>query len=317
MLSITVRDDRIHVGERFSFTLQRTLRLPDDGKTYPLPPGLGSFPVLKVADYEDSVPERWRERGGFFVPLYQREALWLQFEGAWWKPNAVKVSIGGINAISGDPSSDVLSDDPQNYIVCPDQPWLDGINVGEGLVRQFVAVPVGSGDTIEEQLTGSDEVGGIEVQVFEPRPGEFPDAPPAGGGLRFEALEESAVGMGIAAGGRMRQKIYPDEYGLKTWDQENCAKVFIHIVNSDQYTEITGLQPPPSPVSPRLYTNMGLPWFALYDEEREDLPASERLKKVKSLKERDAERGVSDRGDEELSIDPAQVSGVKSEKKIH
>ncbi|HEU4477645.1 MAG TPA: hypothetical protein VFR80_03945, partial [Pyrinomonadaceae bacterium] len=67
MANITLKDDRIHVGERFSFTLQRTLRLPDDGKTYPLPPGLGAFPVLRVSDYEDKVPQQWREQGGFFV----------------------------------------------------------------------------------------------------------------------------------------------------------------------------------------------------------------------------------------------------------
>lgn len=316
MVSIVLKDDRIHVGERFSFTLQRTLRLPDDGKTYPLPPGLGAFPILPISDYEDKVPQRWREQGGFFVPLYQREALWLQFEGAWWKPNAVKVSVGGINAVSGEAWNEELRNDPQNYIVCPDQPWLDGINVGQSQVRQFVATPLGLGDTIEEQLTGSDEWGGLQLQVFEPRPGVFPDQPRAPGPVIFEALAEGeTAGMGIGAGGRMEQKIYPDSHGVETWDQASCTQVLIHIVNSEQYLSITGREPPPSPVSAQLYTNMNLPWFQLYDEDRSDVPPSERLKTVKALKERESERGSGEAESESLKIDPSNIIHLKSKKK--
>jgi hypothetical protein len=317
MLSVTVREDRIHVGDRFSFTLQRTLRIPDDEKTYPLPPGFGPFPVHRIDDYAHKVPTLWRERGGFFVPMYQREALWLQVEAAWWKPNAVKVAVGGINAVSGEPWSERLHADPQNYIVCPDQPWLDGINAGEETIRQFVAVPLGSGETIEEQLTGAAEFGGIQVQVFEPKPGRFPDIPPPGGDVRFEAAyEEIPTEMGVAAGGRMHQKIYPDGHGIDTWDEKNYVEVFINIVNSEQYYAITGRKPPPSPISPKLYTDMGLPWFSLYDEDRGDVAASERLRSVKSLAERDWERDdVPNRNDEDLRIDLSQVVGLKPDKK--
>ncbi len=312
MATITLKDDRIHVGERFSFTLQRTLRLPDDGKTYPLPPGLGAFPVSRVSDFEDKVPPHWLERGGFFVPLYQREALWLEFEAAWWKPNAVKVSVGGINAVSGETWNEELGSDPQNYIVCPDQPWLDGINIGDGQIRQFIATPLGLGDTIEEQLTGTDKWGGLQLQVFEPRPGRFPDEPPARGPVVFESLAEAEADMGIGAGGRMEQKIYPDSYGIETWDQQSCSAVFIHIVNSKQYLAITGREPPSTPVSAQLYTNMRLPWFQLYDEDRADVPASERLKTVKALKERESERGIEDDSGS-LEVDPDQIIRLKND----
>jgi hypothetical protein len=178
MVSVTLRGDQVYVGERFSVSLQRTLRIPDDGRTYPLPPSLGTFPIHRVEDYSERVPSAWRERGGFFVPLYQREALWLQFDGAPWKPNAVRVGVGGVNAITGEPWSEGLRADPQNYIVCPDQPWLDGIHTAEGTVRQFVAVGLGMGDTVEEQLTGAATFGGLQLQAYEPKPGRFPDRPP-------------------------------------------------------------------------------------------------------------------------------------------
>jgi len=316
MSNVRIRDDRIYAGDHLSFTLQRTLRLPDDGRTYPLPPGFGPFPVKRVEDYADRVPPHWQERGGLFVPLYQREALWLQFEAPWWRPNAVKVGAGGINAVSGGPWQEGLKSEPQDYVVCPDQPWLDGINVGEGLIRQFVAVPLGRGETVEEQLTGAHEVGGMQLRVFEPKPGRFPDAPPPGGGVRFEsAFEEIPSEMGVAAGGRMHQKIYPDQYGIDTWDQDRSTEVFIHLVNSRQYRAITGLAPPSSPVSPRLYTEMGLPWFDLYDEGRGDVAAPERLKSVKSLSELDSERGERpERPDEGLVINPGQVITIKPDR---
>jgi hypothetical protein len=35
---------------------QRTLRIPDDGKIYPLPAGFGRFPLRHVDDYKETVP---------------------------------------------------------------------------------------------------------------------------------------------------------------------------------------------------------------------------------------------------------------------
>ncbi len=101
MLDVKTDGNAIKIGERFSVSFQRTLRIPDDGKTYPLPPSLGKFPIYHVEDYKKTVPEDWVERGGVFIPMYQREALWILFNAAHWKPNSVKVGVGMINAVSG------------------------------------------------------------------------------------------------------------------------------------------------------------------------------------------------------------------------
>src|SRR5437773_3367637 len=178
-LPVMIDEGRVRIGERFSVSFQRTLRIPDDGRQYPLPPGLGMFPVHGVAAYADRVPESWRREGGVFIPMYQREALWLGFDAAPWKPNAVKIGVGRINAVTGDRWSEELHSTPQDYIVCPDQPWLDGIKVGSATIRQFVAVPLGRGETIEAQLAGREEFGGMQILVYEPKPGRFPDVPPA------------------------------------------------------------------------------------------------------------------------------------------
>ena len=35
----------VHPEAKLSINFQRTLRIPDDGNTYSLPPGLGTFPL--------------------------------------------------------------------------------------------------------------------------------------------------------------------------------------------------------------------------------------------------------------------------------
>ncbi|WP_013323511.1 hypothetical protein [Gloeothece verrucosa] len=314
MLDITVEDFRILIGERFSIEFQRTLKIPDDGKIYPLPPGLGVFPVYRVADYLNRVPDHWKKPNSFFIPMYQREALWLGFNGRYWKPNAVKIGVGQINAVSGEAWDEYLQDNPQDYLVCPNQPWLDGINVGEGFIRQFVAVPLGLGDTIEAQVTGVEEFGGIQILVYEPKLGKFPDQPPPISDNYDDIILEStsmtpAVDseMGLGAGGKMKQKIYPDEYGIDTWDLENYGSISVYIVNSEKYQEITGLEPPPTPIDVQTYTQYGLPWFSLYDEEKGDLPASARLAEVKTIGKREAERGVKLDTDD-LSVDVSEFN---------
>jgi hypothetical protein len=316
MLAVSVDRNRVRIGERFSVSFQRTLRVPDDGRAYPLPPGLGALPVHRVEDHADGVPAAWNERGGVFIPMYQREALWLAFSAAHWKPNTVKIGIGRINAVSGQPWDEELHDDPQDYVVCPDQPWLDGIKAGDGFIRQFVAMPLGMGYTVEGQLTGKEEFGGIQILVYEPKPGRFPDQPPpepeweAEMAFAPETIQPEAMGLG--AGGKMKQKIYPDPYGIDTWDPENRGSVFVHVVNSAQYRELTGLEPPPTPISAQTYTAYGLPWFDLYDEGEGDVAASEKLASVRTIKEKDIEEG-GDVTEEDVTVDvdPSQVKKLR------
>lgn len=313
MLAVRLDGDAIHVGARFSVAFQRTLRIPDDGRTYPLPPGLGRLPVHRADDYANRVPDHWRAADAFFVPMSAREALWLAFSAAEWKPNAVKVGAGGINAITGERWRNGLHVSPQDYIVCPEQPWLDGINAGGGEIRQFVAMPLGAGYTIEGQLTGVEEVGGVRIAVFEPKPGRFPDAPPPRRQTRGEAVQSSPAGgtMGLAAGGRMTQKIYPDPYGLDTWDQNTASMVDVYMVNGEQYRAITGCTPPPVPIDANTYTRYGLPWFALYDEAKGTLDGTEPLSRVKSTGGLDRERGLdTSGGDQSIDVPIGQVTKV-------
>jgi hypothetical protein len=54
----------VHPAAKLTISFQRTLRIPDDDKTYPLPPGLGFFPLLHVDDHAEQVPREELSRGG-------------------------------------------------------------------------------------------------------------------------------------------------------------------------------------------------------------------------------------------------------------
>ncbi|KDQ06065.1 hypothetical protein BOTBODRAFT_181937 [Botryobasidium botryosum FD-172 SS1] len=44
--------------------------------------------------------------------------------------------------------------------------WQDGIYTSPGLVKQFVTMPLGSGYTIKGQLTGGEDIGGLQFNIF-------------------------------------------------------------------------------------------------------------------------------------------------------
>lgn len=285
----------------------RTLRLPEQG-THALPPGLGDFPVRMVSDYPHTVPGEWLERGGVMLPMYLREAMWLSFGAA--ETAALQIGVGKVCAVSGEPWSDKLSQKPQNYVVLPDQPWLDGINSGKGTIRQFIAVPLGLGATVEGQVTGEEVWGGIQLQNFAAKhpartttatdewsqsygsgygaampqqggsyQGGYGCAPPAPAGSAPSAPRQ-AKAMGLGVGGTMRQEIYQDSRKLSEWKSKPSGRVFVHLVTPPDWRRITGEEPPASPVTRASYAQAGLPWYDYYDADGTDLKPAKALKDV-------------------------------------
>lgn len=103
--------------------------------------------------------------------------MWIKFEGG--SEFAVKVYVGGINAVSGESKTEDMAmilkkrrqrlqrNLPiQDHMVTHDQLWLDGIARADGTVSQFVAAPVGSGYSAEAQITGRDAVAGLQFEII-------------------------------------------------------------------------------------------------------------------------------------------------------
>ena len=101
--------------------------------------------------------------------------MWINFTSSY--QFAIKLFLGGVNAVSGEPLQDnaatmmrrltkVSRDETiQDYVVTPSQKWIDGIASEAGIVRQFVAMPLGSGYSVEAQVTGKEVSGGLQFLV--------------------------------------------------------------------------------------------------------------------------------------------------------
>ena len=298
---ITLENDRlvfrfpdVHPEARCTMEFQRTLRIPDDGFDYPLPPGLGGFPLRHLDDYAERLPEAWQRRGGVIAPMHQAEAMWISFGGTDY-PFAVKIATGKICALTGDRWVNHLNGDPQDYLVLPEQPWLDGYCVEKGLVRQFVAMPLGDGYTAEEQLTGAAQHGGLQIVAYPMKRERYlrliaPSAvrfSPPGPGMCSAPQEE----MGLAPGGRMRQEVYEDPFGLDAWDQRHASRCFVSIANSTQWMAATGERPPTLPPSAKEYTDAGFPWFEWYGGDAEAVSGAEKLASLASVAELGKRKG--------------------------
>jgi len=331
----------VHPDAELTITFVRTLRIPDDDKTYPLPPGLGTFPLQHVDDHRERVPAKWLEHGGVMLPMFQAEALWIKFSSKHLYnrrtkyPFAVKIGTGKISAITGDEWVKIISEN--DYCVVPEQPWIDGYAVDDDQVRQFVAAPLGAGFTAEEQLTGKADHGGIQIEVypmdFLTFDKKFPKIEPrevktSGGVLRGKSVKCSAFAatglntrsltlndsmeqergvsaeMGIGAGGKMKQEIFKDPHGMDVWQRSQKARCFVHLANSMAWEAITGKKPPATPVTASVYTGQGYPWFDYYDESREVLGGTDKLKGLKSIMELGFQKGMPMLPENE-SVDPS------------
>jgi len=288
---LVIRFPEVHRDAVARIAFQRTLRIPDDGRDYPLPPGLGEFPLHHVEDYAARLPETWLRRGGVFMPMYQSEALWLYFNSDGY-PIALQIAAGKINAVNGEPWQDEPQFDPQGYVVASSQPWLDGFCVEKGRIRQFVAAPLGQGVTVEEQITGQAEFGGIQIKAW-PLKAKLWER------MRREAPrfcmfeEESSVemmsvsmpeSMGLGMGGSMKQEIYEDAFEPGNWETSVTSRCFVHLLNSVGYADVTGHLPPHRPYEADDYAKAGLPWFDYYSDQAA-LEGSERLKGLKTWRD--------------------------------
>ncbi len=289
----------VHQHAETTIEFQRTLRIPDDDGDYPLPAGLGPFPLRHVDDFADDVPEGWFKHGGVMLPMYQSEAMWINFSGEY--PFAIKVSTGKINAVSGETWLDGLNRDPQDYIVATQQPWLDGYCVEKGVIRQFVAMPLGSGYSAEEQITGEAEYGGLQIVAYPMKRDAYERycMPPVAARRSGDFLSRvftkefasESQDMGLAPGGRMQQEIYSDHFDLDVWDLRSSSRCFVHLANSLAWRAITGDSPPMAPLTSKSYAKAGIPWFDYYAEGQTAVDGSGALSRLKSVLQMGKQKG--------------------------
>ena len=297
------------VDHNATVQFQRTLRVPDDGKEYPLPAGLGSFPLYHSRSKALTLPEHMTSRGGVVFPIYPFEAAWMNFDCTSGLPVALRIAAGKINAVSGEAWVETTPE-IQDYVVLPEQMWLDGFNTGSDQVRQFVAAKLGANLTVEEQLTGEAEWGGIQILAIPMKLAKYQELLNRRRERIFDSFEDDGrivccsapppaswdegefnmcLDMGMGQGGMIKQSIEEDPYGVDDWDFENAQRVFVSMVDAREWRKVGG-EYVSTPITPETYEKEGIPWFNL--EGISDLPKSASLEGLKTVQSGMIELGV-------------------------
>jgi len=152
----------------FKASIRKTTKVDIDTDVHNLPPDCGAFKEFQVSSW--FCPKEW-SKDGIFIPVSEGEPLWLDFRGN--DSCTVIVSVQRINPITGKPANleEGLKKDPeQNYLVLPDQLWLDGYSK-EGKVYQFVVTKAGEGLAVNEYLLPKElqDSHAIGLAFYEPK----------------------------------------------------------------------------------------------------------------------------------------------------
>ncbi|HEY7499419.1 MAG TPA: hypothetical protein VH740_12960 [Vicinamibacterales bacterium] len=235
---VSLDGDRLRFATGLVVSLVRTTRVPDDGREYPLTAHHGEFPLRSALAYPDAAPANWVEGRDFFAPAHEAEAFFVAFEGG--RPHAVQVDADGTNAISSAPAGAPLNDNPQNYVVCPPQPWLDGFHDGQRRVRQFRANV--------DRAGGS----GLTLIVFPAHRTALAKFYTSAKGVIYDQRE--TFDGSDRKGGLVREAIVPDPLGIDSWDRDRALVVRIHFVDVKWFSEVTGEPLSPPPPAPPAYS---------------------------------------------------------------
>jgi hypothetical protein len=304
---LVARFPDVHPDAETELNFLRTLRVPDDGQAYPLPAGLGSFALRHLEDFKADFSPRWGDRGGVLMPMRVGDAMYIAFGVGY--PCAIKVGAGKINVLNGRRWTERLQAGENDYIVAPPQAALDGFRTREhDVVRQFVMVPLRSGYSVEEQISGRGKHGGIQFVIHPMKASNYEllraqNAAAGGGAGQGPGWVSDILGMAegpepaplaIAVGGRMRERVVADPFGIKHWDQSARISCLVTLIDGEELPALTGVPVPlPPPFTREDYAREGVPWFEVDNTGLLALGGAGDVHRAKSIKEINDERGLA------------------------
>lgn len=203
-------------------------------------------PLFHLEEYAGQLPETWVKRGGLLAPVRSGQALRVSLSGNY--PFAIKIATGKVNAVTGEAWTDQLNFEKQDYLISSQQGSLSGFQQPDGSIRPFVVSPMGVGATIEEEVTGAAEFGGIQLIAYPLKAAVFEKKHrPVLFSLRWDpdaeknAREVAVKPLGLSASEPVKQEtIKEDQYKPEDWETRQSRRCFIHLLDRDDFMRITG-----------------------------------------------------------------------------
>jgi len=274
----------VHPSAKLRITFERTLRLPNDGKSYLVQPSLGRLPVRDLDTLTQQVPRSSSEHGKVLLPMNPSEAMWLRIDSEYDHarsaayPFAVKIATGNINAVTGGVWTGGLYRDPQqDYMVVPSQSSLEGYCVKKGVIRQFVARPPVNDNNADAQRVGIPHHEGLQIVVIPLKADIFNKRFPHKTSRVSPAIKQlpapadathpaSKAAAGLVTKNLLQPEICEDPYKLSDWDKGHNSRCHVHITNSSAWRQITAEPLPKTPCTSGEYARCGVPWFMQYND---------------------------------------------------
>jgi hypothetical protein len=208
-------------------TFHRTTRLENDDTTYNLPCSNGVLEIYSTKDYK--CPPTW-DKDAYFVAVHPEEAIWVGFQTL--EPVALVVGLGNKNVLTDKNLNLELEKD--NYITIPPQLWLDGWKAENGKVNQFIA----TGEPLSISIFESKTPNMMQIYLEKPKVicGDSPT----------EELDgEVTCCWGMSeVGGKVKQKIHNDPFGIDSWKKTPKKTIKIYLINGERFYEITKIAMP-------------------------------------------------------------------------
>lgn len=126
-----------------------------------------------------------------------------------------------------------------------------------------------------------------------------------GGGPPIENFE-----LGTAAGGLIKQCILEDTNSPSIWQRERTICFNVQVLNSDAFRQVTGMEPPGTPISATTYASQGLPFYKIYNETSNVKGDFGGIKSVKTLDKTKAGTKRGRKQDDEQDDEPPYKNPV-------
>src|SRR6266480_1847304 len=94
---------------------QQQPRPPDNAKIYVFSAGLEELPLRSATDFRDTLPVSWLKQTDFLMPMNASDLFLMRFTANY--PFAVKVAVGNLDRVTGEPPFAGLQKERGNYLV--------------------------------------------------------------------------------------------------------------------------------------------------------------------------------------------------------